>query len=283
MTKQQELTKRLFRLFPAANLKNILDTKDNFEQILNNAAQTKSLDEAKDYAINNFDFAKLDIMLFQLENGARMRQTDLPVFPFSVITKNLAGFNRFFGFPEVSFDVILASPEARESLGFLCPVQIVLRQKAVEVRVIKLEKKISSYFPEERYARHIGGHHVDYADQIKAIFLGCGFVQCDINKGVKHAWEADLIDAKKVQHRDGSSVVTRLMDEKQLLKKHNYEKYLETVAGPLKSTYFQYMKSDKEWPDNLTIDASQGTLSFTKFAHHQNQLDHVVTTIISQN
>jgi hypothetical protein len=283
MTKQQKLTKRLIALFPAACLKSSSSNKGSFEELLNQTAQSKSLEDAKQYAIENFDFAKLDVMLFEFHNGSRIRQSDLPDLQFALTSENLRGFNRFFGFPEVSYDVILYGPEDRETLSFVCPVQIVLRNRVVEVRVIKLEKKISSYYPEDRYARQVGGHQVDTTDRIRAIFLSSNFKACDINKGVKHAWDHDKIDARKLQLRNTGSVRTEAMDENEMFKKLYPSEYRTIIDKPLKSTYFRYLKDDKQWPDNLTIDASQGTMSFTKFAHHQNQLDHVVTSILSEN
>lgn len=283
MTRHQKLSKRLVALFPASCLKAKENSKASFEELLNAYSRAHSLDDAKQYAIDNFDFAKLDVMIFERDNGKSINSSHLPSLPFSTQSLHLSGFDRFFGFPEVHYDVVLYGPEARETLEFINPVQIILRQTTVEVRVIKMEKKISSYYPEERFARVVGNQRVDTVDRIRALFLHNGFVACDINKGVKHFWSNDVIDVRRLQFKNTYSVRVETMDENDIFKKKYPKDYKDILDKPLRSTYFRYLKTDKQWPDNLTIDATQGTLSFTKFAYNQNQLDHVITSILSQN
>jgi len=106
---------------------------------------------------------------------------------------------------------------------------------------------------------------------------------CDLNRGIKHLWDDDIVDSKYAKWKKNRSTTTETMDENYTLKNQYPVIYQDLINSPLRKMIFKYLPDDEQLPDHFTIDPGNGQISIPLYPNNENQNKNVVTEIISNN
>lgn len=104
-----------------------------------------------------------------------------------------------------------------------------------------------------------------------------------MNKGAKQIWDDGVVDCKYVKYKKSHSVTTEQMDEEFTLKTKYPNVYNEIVQTPLNRTIFKKMNQNDDICTHFTLDPTKGFLTFSIYPENLNQIQNVITKILSSN
>ena len=208
-------------------------------------------------------------------------------FPIDIEDQSNSGGEYFyFCLPKINYKVTLFDPLAEDDLKFLQPLVIKIKNRILTIHFTKLEKTVSSYYPDNRAAsrRSQSNHEAETLNKIISFFnTNFQTLPLDINKGVKHLWDNDHIDCRKVQWRRTSSVAMETMDEDLTFKEQYPIEYPKLITQPLSKALFKHLKEDEYLCDVFEADASKGLINIPRFPKDEKQVENVVTEILTNN
>lgn len=282
----RDLHKRLLRLYPIKIVKEHFEQTGNAVDVIEAITGDGSQQVVRNFAFDKYSYTKQHIYIYDLDLNFSLDRMD--GFPLEIVTtKNEGnGVFKFLCFGKVTYNVILNNPLESTTLKFFQPILIVATKKSLQIHFTKLEKNVSSFFDEDRAAIRTSqtNNEAEILQEIITHFNEhYALTPTDINKGIKNLWDKDFIDCKKVQWRRNNSVAMETMDEQYLYKSENPVDYKETVKKPLVKTSFKYLKEDEYFCDDFDADPGVGQLNIPKFPKNENQINNVITEILSRN
>jgi hypothetical protein len=238
------------------------------------------------FCYDSFNTTKQHVHLYKLGRNFRIRNFDKEDFVWDVVEHTKSSEELvLFCLPKVKYRVTLANPFRAEDLDFYQPVKITFRGDLVIVQFIILEKNVESYYQKgdfiksdrETKEEDLIEEFIDYLDDDYNVETN------DINTGVKHLWDTDLLDSKYVKFKKAKSTSTEAMDEGETVKVSLPEEYETLMSAPLQKTVFKYLGEDDEFCSAFTADPTKGQLSFTRYPDNENQIQNVIDEILSNN
>jgi hypothetical protein len=285
MNSNRNLLKRLLRLFPIKIVKEYFNEAGNATDAIEAITGSHTPQQIKDFVKNSYLITRQHIYLFHL--GQTFSQTQMADFPFKIeFESHLNGEHFYFCLPIIKYDITLYNPLAEDELKFLQPVIIKIKNRTVTIHFTKIEKTVSSYYALDRLAirRSQTKNEIENIDKITNFLTDeFGLTKLDVNKGVKHLWDNDFIDGRKVQWRKNSSIATETMDEDFTFKEKYPIEYNVLTTQPLAKTLFKYLKDDDYLCSAFDSDPSSGHINIPKFPKNANQVIDVITEILTNN
>jgi hypothetical protein len=289
MNDTRNLLRRLLKLYPVKVVKHHFDPENSgqadmiAEIVANNTEAT-----IKAFAYSNHNYTKQHIFLYRLNQQFNINTFNRRDFPFEIVNETITdGGYRFKLLPLVDFNVVIKAVDYEDAtIKFIQPVTVYVKNHDLIIQTTIMEKNISSYFPanqrvidvkKENSEDFIIGQLLNYWNNQNIVN------QNDINRGVKHLWENNLIDSKFAKWKKDRSTTTESMDEEYTLKDQYPDVYQNLMRSPLNKTVFKYKGDDDDFPKHFTADPSDGTLNFATYPETQNQIENVISKILSNN
>ena len=268
MNTNQDLAKRLLKLYPVKSIKEHFNSELNADELYDNLVQNNSFNSIKDFAYGNLEDTKRHIYIFNIGHPATLQNIDIPNFPFDIV--NQTTINNEISItisPIVDFNTVLNNPFEEVTMKFHQPTRIVLNRSHLVFYFTILEKNINSHFNNNRKVLNVEKANEE-SDTITEVCNHLNHLNpqiCDLNRGVKHLWNADIVDSKYAKWKKNRSTTTETMDESYTLKSQYPEVYQTIVNAPLNKTIFKYLNDDENLPEHFTIDPSVGQISVPIF------------------
>ena len=283
----EDLLGRLLSLFPVKLLREEFEVSGSSQnQLIQEVLENNTPETITNFAFDSFDLTKQHVHI-----SCFLRDFDLTFlneneFPYTIHKQIRADDGIIiYCLPIVNYAVRLDDPYSKEILQFVQPLKITIENKKLILQFTILEKDIKALYPVERFInskRDIDESFIksQIIDYFSSQYL---LVNCDLNKGIKHLWNTDVIDSRFVKFKKDKSTTTEAMDEDETYKKNYPVEFADMMKRPLSRTILTYMGDDDELCENFVVDPSKGEINFSKFPKSETQVQNVLTKILTNN
>jgi hypothetical protein len=187
-----------------------------------------------------------------------------------------------FHLASVPYTVYLLDPIEKTSIDVLWPIKIQQADEITIVRTFVLERDPSNYT-----GRPLLKAIREFDEKKLAVDLAnLGLPGKDLNKGVKHLWRSEEIDAPRVRFKKEQSTNTVDMDEGKGLRETDPDAFKDIMGRPLLNTNFR-SEPDPEDPEKVQklfqVNATFGRIGFTSYNDDPGDTDAVIESILANN
>jgi hypothetical protein len=278
--------KRLLRQYPVKLLKQSFNFTGNAVDVVDQIISSHTQQSIKDFALRNMFMTKQHIYMFSLQR--RFRPNSIPAgLPINILVNQQNNNEHWIsGLNTITYSVVLTNPLQQEDLDFWQPVVLRFTSNRLIIHFTKNEKNVSFYLNDTRKV-HVSDRNNEETECLGAIidFLDPIFVlsPLDFNRGLKHVWERDLIDSRKVQFVKDSSLSSETMHEQFTFKSRYPVEYQQMLRMPLSKTLMKSLAPNQYLCETFTVDPTAGQISIAKFPDDANQVNNVLTEILTNN
>ena len=286
MNTEEEILKRLLRLFPVSILKSHFNIKAvSQEHVIRDIIQENTSSAIFHFANLHFESTKQHVYLFNFQKNI---STDIQL-PEKVKYDYFDSHNDktyLTYFVPVKFTVLDIITTQKVDLTFLCPVRVHYnnKTKVLELKITILERQDKSLFQNRIVIisktfdeTSIVNYFINFLNT-KEITL----IPIDLNKGIKELWAKDIIDVPSVKYKKSKSTSTEIMDEEFTLKKDLPEIYAIIIKGPLEKTTCKFLSPDEYLP-YFRVEPLNGFLAFSTYPTTLKSVNNVVDLILKHN
>lgn len=287
MNSQKNLLKRLLNLFPASNIKTYFDKKGNISDVLIELVESKTKEIITAFASDNLNLCKQRVYVLHATGNLNLDTLKRCGYEFvSDITSETKRSILFLA--PLEYGVNLFEPYESVELRFLQPVQLEIVGSTVFLKIVTVDKNVSSYFDPERLAAKKSESLTELTIRDEMIShlslsLGSAVSTIDLNKGIKKLWNDDVIDGMKVRYRKSNSSITETMYGESTFKRKYPDEFDDLMMRPLDTTIFRYIRDNANWPRKFAIDAENGMLLVSQYQDNVNQIENAITEILREN
>jgi hypothetical protein len=192
----------------------------------------------------------------------------------------------FFYLIPLEFRYVAGSPPEEGSIDFPWPVRFVFRKGIVEAHLTTMEKDLEAYLEDLTpvYSVHRDIEDRDILEDFrKTLDRTTTLVSLDINRGVKHLWANNFIDAPRAAWKSAVSTKIDAMDGQYMVKRDDPNEYAQAIACPLLKTIFKVLAPGVNWPEVLLIDATGGEISIPRYSNDPTAIENVIGEILRHN
>ena len=274
---------RLLNLYPVSSLKDKWPQHRKKDEILAWVVENADRKEIREFLNEYLSCCKQHVHLFSHKNDVR----NLPRFRIpeaeKVAEPKVGVAQSLFYVAEVEFHVVFTNPLGEDRIKFLWPMRLEFSREHLVVRFVMMEKNVRTYFPNALSSRTVGRSLSETAilGHLKEVLTE--LVPLDINKGIKHLWNADRIDSIKMKYRKSKSMATESMDAGAGIKKTYPEQYKELIKRPLHDGTFKVAENAETSIDGFLSNPTFGYLGFSSYSEHQGDTEAFVSEIIANN
>lgn len=288
MNSNKNLSKRLLNLFPSKVVKEHFRKDDKEKDSIEEIADKNSETNINSFAFNNLQYTKQHIYIYTLGKKFSNKKFDRQEFPLEIINERLDGNDFIFTCKgTVGFNVFVfveGGNPIKNTMQFYQPITIHISDNHLIVKFTMLEKNINSYFENKKVILDTKSNdEEEILNQILQFFTDHDIAICDINKGIKHLWDKDVIDSKFAKWKKNRSTTTEAMDEGHTLKNEYPEQYKSLMKSPLNKNIFKYLHADDEMVDHFTADPTIGQINIPLYPKNPNQINNVISKVLSNN
>jgi len=279
----QSLYFRLLELLPIAAVKELAGKKLSREDSIKHILQKHSTEEIQAAFIKLFDVCKQHVHILTLDGDTPATAAITIPEIAHIVPKHQASDTKVqYVFYKTTQKFVGPVREGVLALDFIWPTKIVTTDENIKIHVILLEHGTKS--------AHIEPTDKRIPTHTEEQLLNCICVKnkltgsaIDLNKGVKHMWDQDIIDSSRVQIKDSKSTKTEAMDHGLLFKAEYPANYSEYMKKPLLKTVFHVVK-DKEnlYGKKFVVDPGFGRLGFISYSSVK-YIDNVINYILKNN
>jgi hypothetical protein len=177
-----------------------------------------------------------------------------------------------------TLSAILSEPFERVEIGFLWPFRLELGERHFLVRMVTLEKNLSSYVDRPHYGVK---QDIDEEALLSDVLQIYQFGLTDLHQGVKAAWRNDAIDATRVKYKKPHSTASEAMDEERGIKAHNRDLYDALAHATLFQTTFKVL--DRSSVSLFVATPAEGLLIFPRQSETVGDSDALIQRILEEN
>jgi hypothetical protein len=191
----------------------------------------------------------------------------------------------FFYLIPLEFRYVAGSPPEEGTIDFPWPVRFIFRKKLLEAHLTTMEKDLEAYLDDLTpvYSVHRDIEDRDILEDLKKTLSKTTLLTLDINRGVKHLWANDMIDAPRAAWKSPVSTKINAMDGQYMVKRDDPQEYAQAVASPLLKTIFKVLAPGINWPEVLLIDPTGGQISVPRYSNDPTALENVLREILRHN
>lgn len=285
MNSKRDLYYRLLKGFPVASVKSHFNETISLQRdLINKVLDSNGYTVLNEFVFQNFGFLKQHIYFFESNNVINIAAwKPYPNYYIGSYTINSKPTSNTL--LEVNCKVFDPLVGIEVDINFLVPIQIRKTKSYTIISINTLERDLSSYFKHKVYPNSkTGKKDKDILQHIKdSLNSGTTIVPLDLNKGLKHLWDADKVDAKQVQFKNSNSKRTEVMDEDGLYKKVYPSEYLIIKNKPLDRNVFKILDNVDGKIDTFTADASKGIITIRNYPKSLTSIFNIVDEIINNN
>lgn len=293
MNSREVVLGRVLRLFPVRNIVEYFETEEKKQdKAIIEICSSNTTRQVYQYVKDNFELTKQNVNVYSISNRYASRQlisnNDLSAIILQQEYRNgnftLTGYHKI-----VNTITFFDGNQVRtEDIKLRQPFKIFIEGNYLIISVTKLESNPKTYFDNPvSIISSTGGRFDSIIIQNILDYFDTNFRlrprQADLNRGIKHLWSNDVIDAKELSFRKTASRAKEVMDEDSLFKDRYPREYADVMRSPLELCIFRYVRGDEEWPKHFTCDPQVGKISFTLYSEDINQVKNVVDGIIANN
>lgn len=271
-----ELRQRLLDMFPVTNLRSAFSLRGNKETITKQLATGTSkahLDDLAKFVDDHLALCKQHIYVFASDEEVAIPEA------LDHAERVSFGDDHALFIARVEYQVVKEEPLEYDSIDFLWPVRIERRGTHLLVKFAVLEKSIPSYFTRNVFVR---GKSLTEELITKPLLLNGTLGIADFNKGIKHLWATDKIDATRIKYMKPGSTNTQSMHEAKELKKNDPDAYEELKQLPLYTSIF-IGHEELAALGTFAVSPSEGFIGFTHFATEGETGDELIQQILANN
>jgi hypothetical protein len=274
---------RLLNLYPVHALRVHWAFKGKKDEIIDQIIRQADWRKIKEFLDAYLTCCKQHVYLFSHENDP----AELPRFRIPDAEKehdvSEGTTRRVLYVAKLEYRVIFTDPLREETLTFLWPLRMDFTSKNLVIRFITMEKDLSTYVkePSKTVSRSLTESKVlDHLQQ------SLNLTRLNINRGLKHLWDADRIDGLLAKFQKSESTQTETMHGTKGLKQTYPNLYREVKNAPLSSVVFKTLQKEGDKPtgvSSFSADASRGSLSFYTYTEQAGDTVSLVDEIIRHN
>lgn len=265
--------KRLLELFPVTIIRNTWsEIKGSKSDICSSVAESRKPEDLLKFVAQNLSVCKQHVFVFD-----RTDKTTLP--------KGLLGAEGHFPNAETgiyiirtTFTTLLRDPAEETTIDFLWPVALQLSGKYLVLRLVSLEKNLSSYFERPCY---VAGRSIEERDVLKEMSGLTGGIT-DVHKGIKKLWQEAAIDSPRAKFKKPKSMASEAMDEELGIREHNPELYEVLAESVLLNALFTVSDEEKMGVSHFSLNFTEGYLAFPSYSA-EGGTDNVIAAILERN
>ena len=228
---------------------------------------------------------KQNVYVYEMER----RPSPLPSFladADNLSTPQEKDAGKYFFLANLKYKVFVRPADTEMEVIFKWPVRIMLTGKRLILHCTTMEKNVRTYFPTD-HTVYTQGRSMEEEDIVKAVresFPAVAKLEaCDLNKGVKHLWDANVIDSPAAKYKADISTITESMDGMRLIKRDRPLTYQAAMAAPLFKTPFFLLAPEGQNVEHFSVNPSAGEFNFTTFSPSEAHVDYVLGEILKHN
>jgi hypothetical protein len=288
MNDDANLLTRLLKLFPVKFIKQHFNIDDNYQpEIIRSIIQNNTPQVIKRFSLNSINNTKQHIYLFTLSSRFNRNTFNSEIFPLDIIHEVASANNyEFQCLPIVNYEVVVLNPFDEITIQYYQPTVINFNNKQLIVKCTILEKSLSYLFNTNRKIVDVNKNNdedINIGGLLHYLADSYNPISTDINAGLKHLWDTNIVDSKNAKWKKARSFATEAMDEGYTLKTQYPEVYQTLINAPLNKTIFKYLKDDNLFCNHFTADAGKGQLSVPLFPDNEQQINNILHEILSHN
>jgi hypothetical protein len=277
---------RLLDLFPVSSVREYWPKLSGHKgDLIRLVAENQPHEDIIEFVQEHIAYCKQHIYFYAHEGGfAKSPNLNLPGTVLASSWKEQPWQKHLF-LTRYHYTVVLRENVTVIEIPFIWPFTIEYTAEYLIVRFVIMEKSVSSYldgksfFKAEKSIEEDGILNaiigVSEGDEVPKML--------DFNKGIKHLWETDVVDAKRVRFLTGISSSLEVMNKGKLVKKHFRKQYNEAMKCPLLKSHFITNKADGIVDLDFTADPNNGFVGFGKFLDGKGDAEYVVREILRHN
>jgi hypothetical protein len=286
MNTNRDLLDRLLHLYPIRAVKEFFNLAGSSSSVITEILDNRTSMQIKNFACSQSLQTRQNIYLYSLNKNFNRNHIGND-FPFPIIYEDVLGdFTNIVCLIKSEFEVFVDNPPRRESIHFFQPVRLTFNKRLLRIHFTKLKKNIQTYYDDHIVPKLLRIKNNESETLKKIIdYLGQEFniSSIDINVGIKHLWEIDDIDCRKLKWRDHHSLEMTVMDEDETFKEAYPERYEEVALAPIGASIFTYLLDDDYLCKIFGTNPSTGRLNISKFPKSSDQVNNVIAKILANN
>jgi hypothetical protein len=289
MNTQNDIYSRLLKLYPVDILKEYFSITGRKEDVIQGIITGNSVNNIHTFCATHIPITKQHIFIYSHSNPnfSRLQRTVFSL-PATVINETNSTLKKTFSLLfDLEYVLSVTGQTNQVPIIYKWPVQVSITSTHVIIHITVLERNPATEL-EDNVRGFIESKSLEEIDIIRIISTALnGFStirNCDINNGVKHLWDIDVIDAKTTKFKTDNSLSSETMDENYTVKAHKREVYNNLILAPLRVTSFVFMNDiNNRFTKHITIDPTEGQIKVTIYPDDISQIDNIIESIIQNN
>ncbi len=280
MNSREKLLKRLLDGFPVNKIKDWANHKGTKDEIIDYLYTIKEPTDILSFVALNFGQLHQSAYLFTINNEINIENVNFLNF-VNIFSGSNGDFKEKIYYIEVALPYFNSRSDLRETLNFFVPVKILYFEKDIRIYIHTLSRNIKSYFNFDVFPTG----NVNIEDNIlKTISdaINQRLIPVDINKGVKHLWQNDEIDGRRIKSKRALSMKIEIMDEDNTFKSAYPEEFDDLMLIPLRKTIFRY-RGEENIVSIFDINPSEGEIRIKRHSVGENDMDLLINLILENN
>lgn len=279
-----EVYKRLLKAFSVESLKtifNLTDSKERQAGLLTTITNTHNIATLNKIIFDNFSLLKQYVYVYEFKGV--LQDAWLDNHPAFINSQKITNSHSIFNLlVPIIYEGYNKAKGTIDQFNFLVPVQIHKKKTVLTIHINILERDISTITPDK-----IIGATRDLNDEaiIKTIVPFANpinLIKYDLNKGIKHLWHIDEIDALKVKFKKNDSTSHEVMDAGKLIKKQMPLLYAELIKTPVRHTIFRILQQ-QNLVNHFAIDPTLGIINFSVYPSYLNGTNDLIDLVLANN
>ena len=275
---------RLVNLYPVHVLRESWAFKGKKDEIVEEIVRRAERRNLKVFLDAYLSCCKQHVYLFSHRNDP----ADLPRFRIPDAEKEYdvteGATRRVLYVAKLDYRVIFTEPLREETLTFLWPIRLDFTRSNLVVRFVTMEKDLRTYVVEPSRTVWRSLTETQVLDHLHGVLTD--LTRLNINRGLKHLWDADRIDGLLAKFQKPDSTQTETMNGEKGLKQTYPNLYREVRNAPLSNVVFKVLNKEGEMKlglSSFSADASKGSLSFYTYSERPGDTVSLVEEIIRHN
>lgn len=293
MNSEVNVNARMLMLYPIHIVKSHFNVVGHKGIAISQIATTRTTTEIDTFAASHINRNKQHIYIFNLNPPFDRNTFNIPgnPFPFTIMHEVVEGGSyHFYIKPQVIYYATIVNLETNTSsqieMIFTQPIHITVNNTHLIIRATILERNVSAYM-NSRATKSFNvtkSNNDDFVNDIVSYFLGnYGVVSCNLNRGVKHLCDNNILDFKSLQIINSDSTDTIVMNEDLTFKIRYPLQYANTMRAPLIKSAFKYLLDDEALCDTFTADPNTGQINIPLYPKTATQIENVIAQILTNN
>jgi cell wall assembly regulator SMI1 len=273
---------RLLELFPVGSLRKQWPRKKGKKpDVIDGIVKTVPPADVQRFAWDKFGLLRQHIRLLTTSGAPSKPPLSVLSIAQPIFTRGKPTTEWFYLIPlEIKF--VYGSPPTEARIDLPWPVRLRFESGTFVAQFTTIEKDLSAHVPSGEPVFGVR-RSIEVSDVLDDASSTLGtLVELDVNKGVKHLWNIDSIDACRAGWEETVASNVKNMHVSHLLKRDDPKAFAVAIKAPLMKSVFERLASI-DWPEILTVDCQYGEIAITRYSDSETAVDNVVREILKHN